>query len=248
MTDQPPQDPQQPGVPPQGVPQGPAAGWYPDPDGQQVLRWWSGMGWTPHTQPLAGPQGGPAPAAQPQPAGRRASRRSGKSHWVRNVFAVIGALVVAGIIITALEGGKSTGSSASPGAASVAASAPASGPASAAAPASPTPPPPTKVEFIVSGSAPDGIDITYGPAGSNLSGPSVLDGTAKMTMTFDASTDYYAMNAQLQGDGSITCKIVATGPGDQPLTVSSGAASGGYNICSAQAAPENGGLNWENEN
>ena len=69
-----------------------------------------------------------------------------------------------------------------------------------------------------------------------------------MTMTFDASASYYAMNAQLQGDGDITCKIVATGPGDQPLTVSSGAASGGYNICSAQAAPENGGLNWQNEN
>jgi hypothetical protein len=104
------------------------------------------------------------------------------------------------------------------------------------------------VEFIVSGSAPDGIDITYGPGGTNLSGPSVLDGTATMTVTFDASASYYALNAQLQGDGSITCKIVATGPGDQPLTASSGAASGGYNICSAQAAPENGGLNWSNEN
>lgn len=68
-----------------------------------------------------------------------------------------------------------------------------------------------------------------------------------MTMTFDPGADFYALNAQLQGDGSITCKIVATGPGDQPLTVSSGAASGGYNICSAQAAPENNGLQWENE-
>ena len=69
-----------------------------------------------------------------------------------------------------------------------------------------------------------------------------------MTVPFDASALYYAMNAQLQGDGNVTCKIVVTGPGDAPLTASNGAASGGYNICSAQAAPENNGLNWQNEN
>jgi hypothetical protein len=121
--------------------------------------------------------------------------------------------------------------------------------ASPSASASNTPAPATKVEFIVSGTAPDGIDITYGPSGSNLSGPSTLDGTATMSVPFDGSADYYALNAQLQGGGSVTCKIVVTGPGDNPLTVSSGAASGGYNICSAQAAPEDSsGLTWTNEN
>lgn len=112
-----------------------------------------------------------------------------------------------------------------------------------------TPASPTKVEFIVSGSAPDGIDITYGPSGSNFEGPSTLDGTATMSVPFDGTADYYAIDAQLQGSGSITCKIVVTGPGDNPLTVSSGAASGSYNICSAQAAPEDSsGLTWTNEN
>jgi hypothetical protein len=231
-------------------PRQPQPGWYPDPGGSRVLRWWDGTAWTPHTQPLpdlqppttplpgmAPPAAGPAP----QPAGHR-SRRSGNSHWVRNILAGIGAVVVVSVVLSHLSSGSSAGSSTSPGQAAVAgsASAPASG--SPPPPASPTPPPPTKVEFIVSGSAPDGIQITYGPGGTQLSGPSVLDGTATMTVSFDANASYYALNAQLQGDGDITCKIVATGPGDQPLTVSHGAASGGYNICSAQAAPSNNGL------
>jgi hypothetical protein len=121
--------------------------------------------------------------------------------------------------------------------------------ASQAAAASPTPQTPTKVEFIVSGSAPDGIDITYGPSGSNFAGPSTLHGKAVMSVKFDPDASYYSLNAQLQGAGSIKCKIVVTGPGDAPLTVSHGAAAGGYNICSAQAAPaDSTGLNWENEN
>jgi len=79
---QPPPDPRQP--PP---------GWYLDPGGQQVLRWWDGMQWGPHTQPLpgtgqasqrpdpdaggdtassspgsaAGPPSASVPAAQPEP-------------------------------------------------------------------------------------------------------------------------------------------------------------------------------------
>jgi hypothetical protein len=70
-----------------------------------------------------------------------------------------------------------------------------------------------------------------------------------MSVPFDGTADYYAIDAQLQGGGSITCKIVVTGPGDAPLTVSHGAASGDYNICSAQAAPEDStGLTWTNEN
>ena len=120
--------------------------------------------------------------------------------------------------------------------------------AAASAAATPTPATPTKVEFVVSGSAPEGIDITYGPSGSNFAGPSTLDGTARMSVPFDANADYYSMNAQLQGDGSITCKIVVTGPGDAPLTASHGAASGSYNICTAQATSDDGGQTWQDEN
>lgn len=76
--------------------------------------------------------------------------------------------------------------------------------APAPSPSSSGPAPATKVEFVVSGSAPDGIDITYGPSGTNLSGPSTLDGTVKMTVPFDGSASYYSLNAQLQGGGDIT--------------------------------------------
>jgi Protein of unknown function (DUF2510) len=40
-------------------PSGPPPGWYLDPGGQQLLRWWDGTQWGPHTQPLP-----PAPAGQ----------------------------------------------------------------------------------------------------------------------------------------------------------------------------------------
>lgn len=42
----------------------PPAGWYPDPAGQPLLRWWDGAQWTPYTEPL--PQ---LPAPPPPPLG-----------------------------------------------------------------------------------------------------------------------------------------------------------------------------------
>lgn len=68
-----------------------------------------------------------------------------------------------------------------------------------------------------------------------------------MSVPFDSSAKFYALNAELQGDGDVTCKIVAIRPGDAPLTVSHGAASGGYNICSAQATSPDG-VNWQDGN
>ncbi len=53
------------------VPAGPPAGWYLDPNGIQVLRWWDGRQWGSQTQPLpaAGPGSqAPLPAAQPSAA------------------------------------------------------------------------------------------------------------------------------------------------------------------------------------
>lgn len=82
----------------------------------------------------------------------------------------------------------------------------------------------TQVEFIVTGDAPSGADITYGSDGSNYQGQLPMD----ETLTIDKKAMYYDVTAQLQGGGDITCTITI---GDQTRT---GHARGGYNICSAQ--------------
>ena len=172
-----------------------------------------------------------------------------KRHPVRKIFigilSAIGVLFVIGIIGAAVGG---TGKQAPDRTATIAPGA--TQPAVAAQPsATPSLQPPTTVEFIVGGSAPAGIDITYGSDNDSRQGPSALNGTLRLRVPFDGSAMYYDIDAQLQGGGDVSCKIVVLGPyPDKPLTVSHGHASGGYNICSAQAAPgDPSGLSWSNE-
>ncbi len=42
-----------------------APGWYADPSNPAQVRWWDGVAWSPHTQPLAAPA--PATARLPNP-------------------------------------------------------------------------------------------------------------------------------------------------------------------------------------
>ncbi|MFC8262686.1 MmpS family transport accessory protein [Streptomyces sp. NPDC057291] len=90
--------------------------------------------------------------------------------------------------------------------------------------------PADKVVFKVWGSAPSGVDITYGSDSDNLQGRG-LPMTKTLTLKDDAL--YYNVTAQLQGGGDVHCSVTVDGE------TKTGHASGGYNICSAQLS---GGL------
>lgn len=92
-----------------------------------------------------------------------------------------------------------------------------------------------QVEFIVTGTAPGGVDITYGDDGSNYQGHLGMDAT----LPVHSKALFYQVTAQLQGGGHVTCKVIIGN------AVKVAHASGGYNICSAQlnSDPINGG--WD---
>lgn len=126
---------------------------------------------------------------------------------------------------------------------------------SAAAPVAASSPPlsASTVTFVVTGWG--NPSINYGSDSDSRSGGGTLgqlsDGNAtpwSRSMKFDPTAQYYVIDAQLEGQGDISCKIVVTGPNITPLTVASGHASGGSNICSAQAAPQDPqGSSWQKE-
>jgi hypothetical protein len=91
------------------------------------------------------------------------------------------------------------------------------------------------VTYIVNGSP---ADVTYGPAGTDLSGTVPLDVTAHL-----GSPSYYAINAQLQGGGQVSCVIKVNGK-----ALSRATASGSYNIadCEISQNPLTG--QWEDTN
>ncbi|WP_307783054.1 hypothetical protein [Streptomyces sp. MBT53] len=82
-----------------------------------------------------------------------------------------------------------------------------------------------KALFKVWGSAPSGVDITYGSDGTNLQGKGL---PMTKTLAVDGDALYYQVTAQLQGGGDVHCSITIDG------RTKSGRAQGGYNICSAQ--------------
>jgi hypothetical protein len=90
--------------PPQG-PHQPQPGWYSDPGGEQVLRWWDGRGWTAQTMPMpAAPGAQPAGPAQPGPV-PQAGQRSRKPWPARHKVLTGIIAAVALIIIGSIAGG-----------------------------------------------------------------------------------------------------------------------------------------------
>lgn len=107
-----------------------------------------------------------------------------------------------------------------------------------------------RVEFVVSGTAPAGVDLTY-HAGSHFSnGPAQINGNATRvpwqgSVAFSPAAKFYFISAQLYGPGSISCQIVVRLPGGRPVVVGSGHASGKFSTCSVEAAPTDpSGQHW----
>jgi hypothetical protein len=91
------------------------------------------------------------------------------------------------------------------------------------------------VTYIVTGSP---ADVTYGPSGSDLQGYVPMDVNAPL-----GNPVYYAISAQLQGGGQVTCEILVGGK-----VISKSTATGSYNIatCEISQDPVYGG--WVNTN
>lgn len=108
----------------------------------------------------------------------------------------------------------------------------------------------TRIVFRVRGDAPDGADITYGSDSDNRSpqGGLGFDGSGEAlpftaSLKFHSSALYYDISAQLQGSGNISCQVLAKvtrywSDGthiSRHKVLAHGHASGGFNICDAQA-------------
>jgi hypothetical protein len=98
--------------------------------------------------------------------------------------------------------------------------------------AAPAPPPQT-LTYVVTGSP---ADVTYGPAGSDLTGSVPMQLTKPL-----GSPVYYAVTAQLQGNGTVYCEIDVDG-----TAVSHAIASGGYQVARCEIIQAAGG--WANAN
>jgi hypothetical protein len=92
------------------------------------------------------------------------------------------------------------------------------------------------VTYVVTGTA--GAQVTYGPAGSDLSGAVPMSVSKPL-----GNPSYYAINAQLQGDGQVSCKLEVDG-----FAISSATASGGYNIADCEIGQDPTTGSWENDN
>lgn len=93
-----------------------------------------------------------------------------------------------------------------------------------------TPAAPDGVTYRCTGSAPAGIEITYGPSGSGLQATRLP--FAAHDRSVSETAQHYSITAQLHGGGHVTCTVTVSAAGH--TTTSSGTARGGYN----EATPE----------
>ena len=88
-----------------------------------------------------------------------------------------------------------------------------------------------QVTYVVTGSA---AHVTYGPSGANFEGTGPLSVSQPL-----GQPQFYSINAQLTGGGSVTCLLKVDG-----VTIASNSASGNGNIASCQMDQNLNG-SWE---
>jgi len=193
-----------------------------------------------------GPQWGPPQQPGTPTASWGAPPQPPKKKRLVPILIGVGAFIVTMGIIGAVTGGSKNddGAASSPSAAPAAtvASTPAAKPSSTPAAAAPTttpptttPPKPDTVTYLVTGSA---SDITYGPAGTSLSGNVPLNVTKPL-----GSPSYYSISAQLQGSGHVTCKIEVNGK-----VISQAEATGSYNLAMCEIVQDFLSDDWVDAN
>ena len=79
--------------------------------------------------------------------------------------------------------------------------------------------------------------VTYGPAGTQISGQVPMNVTASL-----GDPAYYSLTAQLQGGGEVSCSIAVDG-----TVISSGIADGGYNIAFCEISKDPFSGQWQSD-
>ena len=116
-----------------------AEGWYPDPENDEMIRWWDGTAWTEHRQPAQGVGATGASAAPGTPSGGSGSKAL---LLVAAVTLVVLALLCAiGVFAFRAMGGGGSPSSSSTTSASTSPTSPSSPPSSSPTPSSSSPAP-----------------------------------------------------------------------------------------------------------
>ena len=91
------------------------------------------------------------------------------------------------------------------------------------------------VTYAVTGSS---ADVQYGASGSSNQGSVPMSVTSSL-----GDPAYYNISAQLQGSGSVTCKLKVDGK-----VISQATASGGYNIAMCEIVQDPISGNWQDAN
>lgn len=199
------------GQPPQGHDPGTREPWQPQ--------------WPP--QPQQFPPPGQPPQYPPGP-GHRLPPRKRRGRKIAAAITGGFVLLIVVIAVAANSGGKGSPASGSSSGAT-AAGAPATFLAAKAGAAT--------VTYVVTGSP---ADVTYGPAGSSLSGSVPMRKTEKLGSKPAA---YYSIDAQLSGSGKVTCEVLVSGK-----VISKASASGEFNIASCEVTQDPFSGQWQDAN